>query len=316
MQFPIMYKWAKLRGYLLQDLGSSDGAGLSMNDVFTRAETFLWNNARLLERRLFAFHFQDGAREAVLAALFAYQNADGGFGNALEPDIRCPESQPVPVQHALGILDTVGFDHAIMQPICDYLMTITTAEGGVPWLLPSAGAYPHAPWWTTVDSPPASLNPTAAIVALLQKHHIEHPWIAPATAYCWKQIAHLQLTDMHELGVVLEFLSYVPDRSRAEPELARLVGYLLSSGLVADANSTGYVRKPLDWAPTPYHRLRPYFRAEQIQAHLDAIGADQLADGGWPITWDALSPSCALEWRGWITLSTLLTLRANGRLQR
>ena len=79
-----------------------------MTNVFARAETFIWSNARLLERRLFAYHFRGGSRYAVLAALRAYQNDDGGFGQALEPDIRCPDSQPVPVQHALEILDAVG----------------------------------------------------------------------------------------------------------------------------------------------------------------------------------------------------------------
>src|SRR5512140_1304627 len=136
-----------------------------MDDMFTRAETFIWRNARLLERRLFAYHFKDGPRAAVLAAILAYQNPDGGFGNALEPDIRCPDSQPVPVQHALELLDTVGLMHEIVQPACDYLTTITTNEGGVPWLLPSALAYPRAPWWTADKSPSASLNPTASIAA-------------------------------------------------------------------------------------------------------------------------------------------------------
>jgi hypothetical protein len=284
-----------------------------MDDVFTRAETFLWNNARLLERRLFAYHFQEGSREALLAALRAYQNSDGGFGNALEPDIRCPDSQPVPVQHALEMLDGIGFEQEIVRQVCNYLMSITT-EGGVPWLLPSALAYPHAPWWSTADPPVASLNPTAVIVALLHKNHVQHPWLEPATTYCWKRITGLRPTDMHEMGVALEFLYHVPNRQRAEQELARLTRYLLSSGLVADAQASGYVRKPLDWAPTPQHPLRKYFSEEQVQAHLDAILANQQEDGGWPITWEAVSPSCELEWRGWITLGTLSTLRANGRL--
>lgn len=286
-----------------------------MNDVLARAETFLWANARLLERQLFAYHFQHGSHEAVLAALRAYQNADGGFGNALEPDIRCPQSQPVPVQHALEILDQVNFDENIVHQICQYLTAITTDAGGVPWLLPSALAYPHAPWWRTAETPPASLNPTAAIVGLLHKHRVQHAWLGPATAYCWAQITGLQPADMHEMGVVLEFLYYVPDRQRAEQELARLTAHLLTAGLVSDAQSSGYVRKPLDWAPTPDHPLRKHFSQQQVQAHLDSIIADQQEDGGWPITWEPISTGCESEWRGWVTLGRLLTLRSNGRLQ-
>lgn len=288
-----------------------------MNDtVFARAEQFLWRNARLLERQLFAYHFKGGSRADVLAALAAYQNADGGFGNALEPDIRCPNSQPVPTQHALEFLDDVGFDVAMVQRICDYLLTITTAEGGVPWLLPTALRYPRAPWWQTTENPPASLNPTAAIAGLLHKHGVQHEWLTRATAYCWAKLADLQATDMHEIGAVLTFLYHVPARQRAAQELDQLVNAMHAAGLIADAQATGYVRKPLDWAPTPDHPLRNYLSEEQIQAHLAVILAEQGADGGWTIPWPPLSPGCELEWRGWVTLSTLRRLQANERFYR
>jgi hypothetical protein len=63
--------------------------------ILESAETFIWNNARLLERHLFAFLFKEGSRQNVIAAVSAYQNEDGGFGNALEPDKRTPSSQPL-----------------------------------------------------------------------------------------------------------------------------------------------------------------------------------------------------------------------------
>ncbi|MEZ4708135.1 MAG: hypothetical protein R3A44_13070 [Caldilineaceae bacterium] len=291
-----------------------------MNEgLFARAEEFIWKNARLLERWRFAYHFKDGAPDDVLAALRAYQNADGGFGQALEPDIRCPQSQPVPLQHALEILSEVGWDDGrdgeMVQRACDYLGTITTSAGGVPWLLPAALDYPRAPWWQTEAEPPASLNPTAAIAGVLHKHDFEHPWLAGATAFCWTKIADLAPTEMHEVGCVLTFLYHAPDRERAERELARLVDGMFAAGLMADAAAEGYVRKPLDWAPAPGHPLRKYFKATEIEANLDVLAAGQQADGGWTIPWPPLSPACELEWRGWVTLGALLTLRANGRLE-
>jgi len=285
-----------------------------VTNVLARAETFIWSNARLLERRLFAYHFRGGTRQAVLAALRAYQNEDGGFGQALEPDIRCPDSQPVPVQHALEILDAVGPDAEMARSVCDFLTTITTAEGGVPFVLPTARNYPHAPWWNTDDDPPASLNPTAAIVGLLQKLGVDHPWLKGATAYCWERIAALQPAEMHEMCVVITFLRDSPERRRAKRELERLGQQLLASGLVADITATDYVRKPLDWAPTPDHPLRGLFDQASIEANLDVLIGGQQEDGGWPITWPPLSLGCELEWRGWVTLAALQTLRANGRL--
>jgi hypothetical protein len=282
--------------------------------ILERAETFIYKNARLIDRHLFAYHFKNGSSEAVISTLLAYQNADGGFGHALEPDIRCPNSQPVPVEHALKILDTVGFDAPIAQSACDYLLTITTSQGGVPWLMPSAHAYPRAPWWNAQENQPASLNPTAGLAALLHKNNFQHNWLAPATEFCWKEIATLEPNEMHTMGVALSFLYHASDRDRAERELARLIDPFLQSDLVADINDTGYVRKPLDWAGTPDHPLRKYFKTEDIEANLDVLIADQQEDGGWNITWPATSPACELEWRGWLTLENLLTLKANGRL--
>src|SRR5688572_24101129 len=112
--------------------------------ILARAEQFIWSNARLLERRLFTFLFKGGAAEPVQAALCAYQNADGGFGNALEPDKRCPDSQPIDQEVALQVFDDTGLDAASVQRMCDFLQTISTAEGGVPFVLPTVRSAPRA----------------------------------------------------------------------------------------------------------------------------------------------------------------------------
>ena len=110
------------------------------------ARDFVLRNARLFDRHRFAWRFEEGSAAAVIAALRPYQNADGGFGNALEPDLRCSASQPVPVEHALLILDEIdGFEREIVHRCCDWLTTITTEEGGVPFVLPSLEEGPHAP---------------------------------------------------------------------------------------------------------------------------------------------------------------------------
>src|SRR5690349_9511899 len=78
--------------------------------LLSRATDFIWRNARLLERHLFAYHTAQGSADQVRAALRAYQNADGGFGNALEPDKRCPASQPIDAEMALRVLAEIGGD--------------------------------------------------------------------------------------------------------------------------------------------------------------------------------------------------------------
>ena len=59
-------------------MSKSDSASID------RAAEFIWRNARLLERAIFARVFLNGSPQAVIDALTAYRNPDGGFGNALE----------------------------------------------------------------------------------------------------------------------------------------------------------------------------------------------------------------------------------------
>lgn len=64
------------------------------SEIFEAARGFVYKEARLLERRLFATLFEGAPASGVVDALRAYQNDDGGFGHGLEPDKRCPASLP------------------------------------------------------------------------------------------------------------------------------------------------------------------------------------------------------------------------------
>ncbi len=288
------------------------------NQRLQNAQEFIWRNARLLERYLFTALFSGGSKEPVLAALRAYQNEDGGFGNALEPDKRCPSSQPQDIEFALHILDAIDAMHdPMVTRACDYLVSITTAEGGVPAALPSLNAYPHAPWWTTEENPAASLNPTAAIAGLFLKHGIQHPWLETASQFCWREIASTETTEFHTLMPVITFLEHAPDRTRAEHELQRIAARLMQVGIIElDPQAQGYVQKPLDWAPTPQSYCRRLFDEKTLVPHLTALADRQQSDGGWPISWDALSPAVELEWRGRRTIEALRMLEAYGELGR
>jgi hypothetical protein len=287
-----------------------------VTQILESAQTFLWNNARLLERRLFAFLFQQGNPDHVHRALLAYQNHDGGFGNALEPDKRTASSQPIDQEIALRVLDDIHFDTRLALQICDFLETITTAEGGVPFVLPTVRDAPRAEWWNTdLDEPPASINPTASIAGLLQKHNLRHPWLDRATDYCWKHIENLQTISGHDFLCVQLFLEHVSDRERAERAFERVSQQLMEGGHVAyDPSASGYVFMPLTYAPTPQSMSRRLFDTETIQRHLAALASQQQADGGWPIAWPAVSPACELEYRGIVTLNALKTLKAYGYL--
>ena len=57
-----------------------------MKSILDNGSEFIWRNARALERSIFEYRFSDGSPERILSIVRSYQNEDGGFGHALEPD--------------------------------------------------------------------------------------------------------------------------------------------------------------------------------------------------------------------------------------
>ncbi len=65
------------------------------------AERFLAQQARVADRRVYERLFHGGTAQPVRDAVLAYQNEDGGFGHAPEPDCRASASQPAAAEMAL-----------------------------------------------------------------------------------------------------------------------------------------------------------------------------------------------------------------------
>lgn len=279
------------------------------------AERFVWLNGRLIDRLRFAYHFGGGDPDRVREALRPYQNPDGGFGHALEPDLRGPTSQPEPIEVALHVLaEVTAFDDPMVGRACDWLAANSTADGGVPFVLPTVRDDPRAPWWETSDDPPASLLPTAAIAGLLHAGGVQHPWVGTATAFCWQAIESLTDTNPYQARSVLTFLDHVPDRAGAERAYHRIAQFILDGGHVAlDPAMTGEVHWPLDFASRPGGFGRRMFADDIISDHLDALVGRQQPDGGWTFNWPAWTPVVEPEWRAVVTVESLLTLREYGR---
>jgi hypothetical protein len=283
-----------------------------MTDLDT-VRQFVQLHARLIDRHRFAHIFEDAPAEPVVRTLRAYRNDDGGFGHALEPDLRTPTSQPAACQHALEMLAESGaLDDPMTGGACDFLASIARPDGGVPFVLPTAMEHPRAPWWQASEE--SSLIQTAANAAVLIEAGVEHPWLEGAAAFCWSRIADLRFDSAYDAKYAVAFLDAVPDAARAEAELDRLRPRLLESGLVAlDPEDAGETFTPLDYSPWPGSRSRRLFAPDVIERALDALAAGRQEDGGWTFAWPAWSPAAAHEWRGWITVHALKVLRANGR---
>ncbi|MGP2439956.1 hypothetical protein [Streptomyces sp. JW3] len=262
-----------------------------------RAEHFVWLTARVLERHLFAYHFRGGAAAPVETALDAYRNPDGGYGHALDPALRGPDSQVPHTVHALRVLDAVGRRNGpLVEQMCRYLASLSTSDGALP----------------------GALTATGPVVGLLHRNGVWHAWLFRATEFCWLRTESLRSRDPYEIRAAVAFLDSVPDRLRAEAIADRLGRLLREQHLAVldpDARTPGERRLlPHDYAPTPRSLARAWFTDDEMARSLDFLAAAQEQDGGWPVhSPDRRTPSAVLEARPGATIGALRTLHAHGR---
>lgn len=296
---------------------------LSKNN-YLKARDFILTNARMIERRLFQFHFENDGPEGVFHAVYAYRNQDGGFGHGMEPDTASPESQPLFSIMALETLDETGNLTAelIQKDFMPYFKSITTQKGGIPWMLRPKTKYPCAEHFTTVKEW-AALSTTAPLLGILEKYNINIPWMQKAEQFTWNEIDRIQEKHVFcHLCVPrrLLFLQYTKNRNKAEKALNDLKQWILADGVICNDKTDegwGLYGKPhsLYYAPAPTSILSPVFTKETINADLNELIKRQKEDGRWD-TWYGLSEGMKLEWAGIQTLWTLKTLDNYNRIEK
>jgi hypothetical protein len=281
-------------------------------DVAAAAQ-FVLANARLLDRHRMAVLLHAGPVSPVLATLRAYRNPDGGFGHALEPDARGPESEPASTLHALEVFSEIGaLDDQMVTDAAAWIGEIAGADGGVPFVMPTAASRPHAPWMVPT---PGGSQLTFGLAAVLSEPAAGVPWLPRATEWCWARLARADELDAYLVKYSLVFLDAVPDEPRALTAIERLRARIDADGSMRVAGGTDDERlTPLGLSPRPSTRSRALFSEAQIEADLDVLERGQQADGGWRFDWLAWSEGQSAEWRGLVTVLALATLGAHGRI--
>lgn len=295
------------------------------------AKCYLFAHGRKVDQQLFAYYFEGGQAASVIAALVPYQNADGGFGHGLEPDLRTAASTAIATQQAFNFLRAVGAPSSepTVQHAIEYLLaTFDQAAQVWPIVGPEVEDEPHAPWWTYTNTPTNFggflANPRAALVGFLHDHHTLVPGdlLAGLTATV---IAHLEAQpdqlDMHDLHCYLSLANSpclpAADRARVVDKLQRASPQTIA--LDPDLWD-GYVLLPLDAAPTPTAILAPTLDLAALAANLDLWIETQLPDGSWPLSWawDFVDKDgwarAERDWKGYHIVQRLYTLHAYGRL--
>ena len=306
-------------------------------DAYLRARDFLKARARPLEQALFDYRFEDGPDTAVLAALAVFQNEDGGFGRALEPDVRTPSSSALATGIALSVLKVMGtpYTHPLVSAAVAYLGATFDDERQV-WraVPPDTNDFPHAPWWHDEAGSLAEtfasfkVIPRAQLVGLL--HHYaelsDATWLADLTEACVTDIESLDDEAFGGGGDTLAYaLSLAETAMLAAPYRARLLSRLrdMVPAVVSDdpAEWDSYVATPLKIAPLPTSPVAALLH-KGLQRNLDYLIEQQAEQGYWEPSWQwgerypEAWERAREAWRGVLTLDALTSLRAYGRLER
>lgn len=300
-----------------------------MSISLDRARAFLASHGRILDRRRFDAVTTDGAtggdagRQAVIGALDAYRNADGGYGWGLEPDLRAPESQPGAALHAFEALADAGSATSPhVTALLDWLKSVTLPDGGLPFALPVGDPVACAPFWVHADPLESSLQITAAVAT--QAHRAarwdetvrDHPWLKTATQYCFDAIRRIDEAPFaYVLSFALQLLDVASDTYPEARELLDQFGRFVprDGALAVAGGAEGETSHLLDYASEPGRPIRALLDPAAVSEDLDRLERGQLQDGGWAVDFTSYSAAADLEWRGYATVHAVGVLRSNGR---
>jgi hypothetical protein len=296
-------------------------------------------NARPLDMARWQFHFENGSQAAVLSALSAYQNEDGGFGNAIEPDLWNPNSSPISTGAAINILEEIEYrdrNHDIIRKILKYLETTPDFNGGH-WaaIISSNKDYPHAPWW--VDSTyDWGYTPTALLAGFIVFYADKDAAIynkaetiveAAINTYLYGTMpdgaAYSSVRREGEIAgfeKMLTFLESAGGGSRHDvAEIRRVMNQRAQTFIEKDDSKwTQYCWKPSNFVRSPDSIFYPG-NERAIEVELDYILSKRNSEGIWDTTWTwgAYEKEFSISqnwWKANLIIENLRLLRSFGRL--
>lgn len=297
--------------------------------AFEAARAFIFAAGRPLDQARFQFHFAGGSAAAVLAALAPFQNEDGGFGRALEPDLRTPASSAIATSQALIFLREIAApaSEPLVGRTINYLLsTFDPVKQVWPIVPPAVEDAPHAPWWTYAASAESFgdfvVNPRVMILAHLYDYSelVPAEFLSQLTSAALHHLETVTALNMFEIHCYLALAEahHLPaiQRTLIEAKLEQIV----PASVEYDRQQWGeYCLLPLDVVPTPTSLLAEVVSATAVQANLDFLIERQLPSGAWPIPWtwafidaDAWAQA-ERDWQGVLTVNHLRVLQAHQR---
>ena len=294
------------------------------------ARAFLLSEGRPLEQALYRYHFEAGDAAAVIAVLEPYCIPDGGFGHALEPDLRTPDSSVLASTTALQTLRSVSApaDHPLVRGALDWLAGNWQDEARRwPLIPPTANNAAHAPWWT-VGPEHATMfggylvNPFAEVVAHLLHYR---PELVAGNGLAWDERAVENVEALDRALNLNELLcaQRLAETDELRADLRNRLMAAICASLPETLSTTpdqwrSYGLQPRQVAPSPQSPFAAEL-APQVAANLDFLIGEQGIDGAWSPSWTwgdlypEMWPTARRDWQSVLTLEALLQLSSYGR---
>jgi hypothetical protein len=291
------------------------------SEAFSRAQAYLTSHARPLEVARFQHAFAGGSVDAIWSALAAFQNEDGGFGCALEPDVRIGASSALATSLAFQLF--LEYDAPVSMPMVKqalgYLMdTLDRNEWHWRIIPENTSDAPHAPWWTQAGKEEAfsafSLNPTAELLGacLHYRDDVDQSVLVSLTSQVIAHLATVDTLELHDLICCLRLSRVDALPIDLDNAVNAALSHTIKTTVATDPEAwNGYCLRPLQVVDSPDS---PWFSglAKAVDANLAFVQTEQQESGAWEPTWSwgGLHPEvwtqAKREWAGYLTLEMLL----------
>ncbi len=281
---------------------------------------FLQTHARKLDLHLYEYIFEGASSQPVLDELATYQDADGGFGHALEPDLRLPHSSVLATVVAFQYLFQLDIDadNELVKQGIRYLMnSYEPAKNSWTNIPTEADDFPRAAWWnykSTLEWAEWG-NPSAEVLGYLLKYSkvVEDDELLEKLSQ--KAIEHLigmKESEPHEVKCYIRLYKNAGKELQAQLH-DPLAKHIAQAAEVNSDKWGGYTATPLTFIDAPDAPFAELFDKALLQENVAYLKKQMIDGTHWLPTWEWGQyedewVKARVEWSGKLTVENFKLL--------